>query len=172
MTVPGTKTVNVGDKITASDYDTYTRDAIAFLLAPPRCLAYQGTATTTFTTGVFAVLGLDTELFDSEAIHSTVTNPSRMTIVTPGLYLCLGAVSFAANATGFRESAISKNGTISARGIVQAASAGTTVVPVHTYLQCVAGDYIELQGAQSSGGNLASTLGVDSTWLSVLRVSA
>ena len=171
-TVPVEDTLAVGGKITAAWGNSDIRDAINFLLAPPRALAYQGTATTSFTSAVFAVVGMDAETFDTDAMHSTSVNNSRLTIVTTGMYLIVGSLGFAANATGYRQAGIYKNGVLAQRAIVMAASAGTTVVPIHGMLSLTAGDYVELAGAQNSGGALTSVASADSTFISATWIAS
>lgn len=171
-TVPVEDTATVGAKITAAIWNGDVRDGINFLLAPPRVLAYQTTTATSFTSGTFAVVGMDAETFDSDSMHSTSVSNSRLTIVTTGMYLIVGSLGFAANATGYRQAAIYKNGVLVQRSIGMAASAGTTVVPITGLWSLTAGDYVELAGAQNSGGALASSLGADSTFIAAKWVAS
>lgn len=172
VAIPASLTAVVNAKLTAAQWNASERDWISVLSAAPRVLAYQGVATTTLTTGVAAVLNLDTELYDADAMHSLVTNTSRLTVVTPGMYEVKGNVGFAANATGYRIALIYKNGAEITRVAVPATATGSSVVPVHYELpSLIAGDYIELAGAQLSGGNLATVVGSGITWISARWVA-
>lgn len=102
----------------------------------------------------------DSEEYDTNGFHSTVTNTSRITIPANygGYYRITGYIGFASNATGVRSAKFYKNGTsifhfsqpITATGNPQSAGGTATV-------NLVAGDYIELIALQSSGGALDAT---------------
>ena len=166
-TVPGTHTVAVGDKITASDENTYVRDPNVFWLSRPRVSCYQGaTATTCTTSGTAYVMNWDSEDFDTDSMHSTSTNTSRINITTAGLYLITVSVYFAASATGIRTIDIRKNAAGSSSGGTQitqfrAESTATSSGQVNgAYLYpLTGGDYFECFATQTSGGSLATVLG-------------
>lgn len=143
----------------------------ASLLEPPRCCAYQGTAATTLTTGVYAPLPLDTELYDASAMHSTVTATTKIVIARAGTYCISGTVGFATNATGIRTAVIQKNGATVARSQVGGTSSSSIFLPVYVELPLAVADYIELGAIQTSGGNLATLVGVDVTRLTVRYVA-
>jgi hypothetical protein len=90
------------------------------------------------------------------AIHSTVTNNSRMTCRTTGLYHIGATVEFAANATGYRLLQILHNGTLVIA--IQTAQAITNGDPTRLTISTVyplsATDYVEVQAYQTSGGAL------------------
>lgn len=173
-TLPGTHTVAVGDKITASDENTYVRDAVTFLSDVPRVSCYQGaTGTTAGTSGTAALMLWDSEQYDTDSMHSTSTNTSRVTINTTGLYAVSVSVFWAANATGFRDVEIRKNagGAVgSGTGLAKFRAAATATlggwVGGTCYLPLVGGsDYIECFALQTSGGSLATTVGSQfTTW--------
>lgn len=101
------------------------------------------------------ILDLDSENFDSDGIHSLVSNPSRLTVPAGlgGTWLVGGCVQWDAIATGRRITIILHNGTtrIAAAEHEGAANAFIRQVPVTTY-ELAAGDYVQLQVFQSSGG--------------------
>lgn len=130
-----------------------------FLVNPPACSIKETTAQST-TSGTPAALTSDEENFDNDAMHSTVTNTSRITINTAGRYLCLGVVSWAANSTGIRSAYFRTNGTTDYSG-PQHASAGAsnaTTIITSRIIVCAAADYIELMANQTSGGALNTTM--------------
>ena len=98
--------------------------------------------------------------WDTDNMHSTVTNPSRITINTPGKYACGGEVSFASTITGYRLLWIQHNGsTIIVNDWRDAAITGVqTRITLSTPYQFSSGDYIELYIQHSA----ASTLAVES----------
>lgn len=178
-TVPTTHTVAVGDKITAADENTYTRDAISFLLAPPRCFLYQGTtATTAGTSGTAALVLWDAELFDTDSMHSTSTNTSRLVINATGLYDVKTSCYWAANATGYRQIEVRKNSAGSSSGGTQIAQFRAATSPTSSAwvggdvdVSLTSGDYLECFVTQTSGGSLATVVGQSFTWISARWVA-
>ena len=110
----------------------------------------------------FTPMAFDTEVYDTDGIHDTVTNNTRLTCQTAGKYVMTGSVDASSNATGTRGIGIRLNG---------ASIYGLTIVPASTgsggrYLATVAildlaaTDYVELVAYQSSGGALTYIAGV------------
>ena len=85
------------------------RDNLEFLIDPPACSVFN-TVAQSLATGSATVLDANSENFDNDAMHSNVTNNSRITVQTAGRYLFYTRVEFAANATGVREIRFNKNG--------------------------------------------------------------
>ena len=56
-------------------------------------------------------LAMNSEEYDTDTIHDTATNNSRLTFKTAGKYLVWAEIEWAANGTGERFVAIKKNGT-------------------------------------------------------------
>lgn len=99
----------------------------------------------------------DSEHFDTDAYHSTSTNTSRITIPSGknGYYRISGTLKWDPNGTGDRACAIYKNGS-NVRWVYQM-GAGASAVYNFSFaitLNLAVGDYVELYGYQSSGGNL------------------
>lgn len=143
------------------------RDAINFLMAVPAANLRQ-TAAQTLTNNTWTSLTFTTgEDIDSDVDlvggHSTSANTSRYTARYPGWYDLSGVVGYAANATGIRGARWAINGFAVESGgtILSTASASFSVVPAPTILQYLAiSDYAELQGLQTSGGNLDTAVAV------------
>jgi hypothetical protein len=113
----------------------------------------------------FTAINFVTEAFDTDSYHSNVTNSSRFTIPAgkTGYFLFTATATWVANATGYRQFAFVKNGSVTgtepnpdlaANSVEQSLSASQVM-----YL--VATDYVELQCWQSSGGSL-NVRGTDS----------
>jgi hypothetical protein len=172
-TLPNPHTWTAGDDATSGNLQTLT-DGINFLKDPPRARAYQSAATTLTSGAAQVALALGSEDVDGvqgDNLHSTVTNTSRMTIVTAGRYRAIGQVTFVANATGYRTVALFKNGSTVAATRLQAGPTVTHFQQCVEEILCAAGDYIEVAAAQSSGGNLDTVAGQTSTFLHVVWVS-
>lgn len=177
-TVPTPPTFVAGAVLTAANLNQL-RDVLNFTMTSPRCSAYQGTTATTLgTSGTVYPIGLDAELFDvvqsgDTPMHDTATNNSRIVARTAGKYRIGGQIAYVSNATGIRALNIRLNaagnpasGTLIYSMQVQTLSSGTAVVAGEPFLYpLAAGDYIEMFGQQTSGGSLATSVGVQNTFL-------
>jgi hypothetical protein len=163
-TIPAAPTEQPGNFNTSALFNAQVRDLNTFALGPPIFYGRQGTAQSVANNTATGVT-LDTEVYDSDAFHSTVTNPSRVTPNIPGWYFVLGYGSFAANTAGARSARIYQNGTV-------VAASQTTLSPSPSGVQWGAPcwafvnlngttDYVELNVAQTSGGALNTYVGVD-----------
>ncbi len=108
------------------------------------------------TTVTATALSLNQERYDTDTMHDTVTNNSRMTIQTAGKYLLVGNVRWAANDTGYRQTYFYLNATtnIGASRIQAVTGTQITIQTISTIYDFSASDYIELYVIQNSGGNL------------------
>jgi hypothetical protein len=106
----------------------------------------------------FTSVTYTTEDLDSHYGHSNTTNTSRYTAPVTGVYEFSGGVGFALNAAGARGCRWTKNGTeLSGSQILLPTTGGlvNTMVPARTIsLRLTAGDYVQLQAYQNSGGLL------------------
>jgi hypothetical protein len=118
--------------------------------------AYNSSNFTHNSTGNWLSITLDSERWDTDTIHSTVSNTGRLTCKTAGKYLIIGQASFAANATGRRRLQIVLNGTTTIGYVVVDNLGASTVVrfEVVTVYNLSVNDYVQLQAWQNSGGNL------------------
>jgi hypothetical protein len=154
-------------------YDSERRDtrrswgvAVAGGYGQPPVLASEGapgaTANTIRLTHSIAVslasaaivcLPFDTEVTDVPGWHSTVSNPTRVTVGNAGMYLITGTIQYQAGGAGNRYAILSQNGVtqVAANGGMFSASANVALVTVTTMTYLLAGDYIELCGFQETG---------------------
>lgn len=159
-TIPTAYTWTVGELVTASKLNSYLRDAISFLLAPPSALlkrASDQSVTGSTTTSV----GWDAEAQDTDNAHSTVTNNDRYTCVTAGLFASHVSIPWAGNITGARELNFQVNGTTTYAGSrLVPGSAVSFVTPASRLIPLSVGDWVNVRVWQSSGGSLV----IDSTF--------
>jgi len=109
------------------------------------------------TNAAFTVLTFNSERYDTDDIHSTTTDTSRLTCKTAGKYLIVANVEFAAHTTGVRGVQIRLNGstTAIADSLYQATSGGyTTIINMSTICDLAVNDYVECHVYQNSGGAL------------------
>lgn len=167
LPVPSPRTFQPNEIETGANFNSL-RDGLLFLLNPPEAVVYQ-TTVQTLTTGTPAMVSFDTTSVDTYGGHSNVTNNSRYTGQVPGWYWVDGTVAFNNIAGGNRLLQIFKNGSVVPQ-YAYAGPAGST--NIFTTINCsglvflAAGDYLEIQAFQDSGGNiathtLASSMAVD-----------
>lgn len=144
----------------ASMLEVWLATQINFLMNPPMAVLYQVT-TQSINTANFASLSLDATVVDTYGGHSNSTNNSRYTAQVPGWYEACGTVAWPTNGTGARGCRLAKNGS----AVLGATSfTGTTVGDVYAVttpafqVQMGVGDYLEVQGFQSSGGALSTNV--------------
>lgn len=102
------------------------------------------------------ILTFDSESWDTNDMHND-TNSSRLTANIAGTYLIIGNVTWEFNASRYRRLTILLNGTTQIARNLASAETGTSGKPtqvITTMYQLVAGDYVELRGAQTIGADL------------------
>jgi len=137
----------------------------AFVLADiqavlPGALYRVGTynnATQTLLDTTDTALTFNTHDYATGSVHDTVTNPTRFTAVTSGLYEICATCSFAASGTGFRWMYLRKNGTTVVSGGPEAQGHGSfqNMLCLSVQVVLTAADYVEVMAVQTSGGVLA-----------------
>jgi hypothetical protein len=104
--------------------------------------------------GTAPILTFNSERYDSNGLHSTSVNTSRLTAPSAGIYIIGAATAFAANATGMRSIAIRINGTTFIAGNTTPAASGEQSMIVVSAWSMAIGDYAETTAYQNSGGAL------------------
>lgn len=136
------------------------RDNDEFLIDPPTCSVFD-TSSPSLTHDTVTVLNANSENYDNNAMHSTVSNTSRITFQTAGRYLLTAVLVFAANNSGNRGFNFRINGTTTLNMTLHPASSSgaltTNQSGARTYVAS-AGDYAEVTAYQSSGAGLVCEL--------------
>ena len=116
------------------------------------CSVYNSTvfvlSNTTYTTLTF-----DSEFWDSDSMHSTSTNTSRITVPKTGYYKIELQGIWQSNATGNRGARFLNNGSSIYTQFVKGQSGDLNYYYTYT-AKLTANDYLEVQMYQDSGGNL------------------
>lgn len=116
--------------------------------------AYHNT-TQSIADSTFVAISLNSERWDTDTIHDTVTNNSRLTCKTAGLYVIHAHLGYASHATGRRYLIIRLNGTTEiCRESQTAVNGSATTLTVATEYQLAVNDYVEMVAWQNSGGAL------------------
>lgn len=127
--------------------------------------AYDSGATQTIPNATSTAITFNSESADTDTMHSTTTNTSRLTCNTAGLYLIEGNVRYTSGATGLRETEIYLNGLAGKIIAIMSMPVGATpaiiTLKASVIYQLAVNDYVEVFAYQSSGGNLTVITGVD-----------
>ena len=177
-TVPVMPTEAPGNYDTGALFNATMKALGDFLENKPIFSGYQ-VAAQSIPTGAFTALSIDTEVVDSDAGHSTVTNTSRYTCQVAGLYLLTGNVVFPASGTGTRGASFALNGatttgiTGSEQLIAPAPGFATTISPTPTYVRLAVNDFVSICGFQNTAGAVSTTsIGAAFTSFSVEWITA
>lgn len=135
------------------------------------CLLKNGAATITDDTFTVVAWGTGTEVYDTDSMHSTTVENTRITVPSAGKYLIMGQAQVDTGDTdGKREIAFRVNG--NATNYARFTQLGTNVgVGLNTIceLNLAANDYVEMFVYQNSGSNL-DLIEDDRTWFSVRKI--
>jgi len=114
--------------------------------------AYSSTSQSISNNTVTAVTFWDTEDFDTDAIHSTSSNPSRFTVPAgkSGKWAIQSALLYQSGTAGERRVRIYKNGVFQMDSRVDPNTGGTSVNVSNVY-NLVATDYLEIYAYQNTG---------------------
>lgn len=125
----------------------------------PACRVYHNT-NQSINDSTWTALVLNAERFDTDTMHDTSTNNSRITINTAGVYQITGNVEFAAKSTNVRLLAIYVNSIATGTRIALVTALGSsapTRMGISTLYSLDQNDYVELCVYQNSGGALNIT---------------
>lgn len=147
-----------GEVVTAALLNTHLRDNVSYLANPPACRVLNSVDITGIVTNTQTRLTFDTELYDTDTMHSTSVNTGRITFNTAGLYAVGSSVTFGVSATGDRTLSLLKAGTtiVAEADIAPNPTGGRgTGVVVATIYKFAAAEWVEVWATQNSGGNLS-----------------
>jgi len=124
---------------------------------PPLCRAYQS-ANTSIPNNSTTTLSYNAENYDTDSMHSTTTNTSRITIVTAGVYAITAGIVWDINATGIRVINLRINAATNIAFATQTNNGASnfTEQTVSTHYSLAAADYVETTVYQNSGGALGA----------------
>lgn len=164
--LPNPRTWLPADFVTDSLLNAEIRDALKYLLDPPRAELRQ-VATQNLTTAVWTDItyttGEDYDQADDPG-HDTVTNTARYTAPVSAWYEISGCVALAVMASSAALVRAAVNGTAvnNSRTSVPFISGGQTCPPLarlSVYLN--AGDFVTMQARQDTGGTIATSISAD-----------
>lgn len=150
-----------GEVPTAAQFNANIRDNVAFLANPPACRVYHNTTQSAANSTEVSV-AFNSERYDTASMHDTVTNNTRITFTTAGLFVVGAHIEFAAAADyNFVYAYIRLNGTTgigsSSIGDYDTADA-PRLNPVTVYKVAV-NDYMEIRAQQANAAAAARNIG-------------
>jgi hypothetical protein len=150
-TVPVSLTEAPGNFITAALWTAQVKATMDYLMGSatngvPRFKGWQSSAQSIATGTTDTAITLDSEDYDSDNGHSTVTNSSRYTVQVAGTYRVITVGGFTTNSSGNRKLGINVNGAnVRGASIQQAAMASNSWIgAVSTEVALSVGDYVEM----------------------------
>lgn len=171
------RTWSAGERPTASQFNAEIRDWVSALANPPSCRVYHNT-TQSLAHATETTLAFNSERYDTDTMHDTSTNNSRITFNTAGLYQVNACIEIA-NSTDytFFFAFIALNAGLTA--LVAAGSQmadAADLIPIltmSTVYKFAAGDFIQVRAQQNNGASAARNLTANSnrspefsaTWL-------
>lgn len=143
--------------------------ALGMALAQPfiGCRLYRSAALSLNTSTATKIIW-DAQNWDPFNMHDPVINPTRITPGRAGKWRVEVQLSFAANSTNHRYSAIYLNTVNKTFNIVIHSSSQPVYACIRDVIETKTGlDYIEIEGWQNSGGALGLTVGSPETFVNV-----
>lgn len=126
------------------------------------CTRVYSSSATAAANGALTTIAFDSERYDTDTMHSTVTNNTRITITTAGKYHVGGNIEWTTGAGTLRLLRVLLNGTtVIANSLMPPVSGNVTRMAVECDYIFAAADYIELQGVQDSGGSINIAVGAN-----------
>lgn len=169
-TVPTLKTWSTGELATAAQMNSNVRNSVDFLISKP-FVFLTNTTTQSIPDATWTEATWNTEIVDSENMHSTVSDTADVTIVHTGLYAIRGCAFWSPNLNGGRGVAVDKidpvtaavttlvrSGTWNSSGTAGVGTAGSvsefTSCSFLIWKQLNSGDTVHMVVRQDSGGAL------------------
>lgn len=110
-------------------------------------------ANTPVTSGTLTTLNFNSEWVDDANLHSVSVNPSRLTAPSDGWYSIGASIRFQSDSTGIRMVSL-KHSIYSYIARERRTASGNSEVTVSTMYYMSAGQYVEVEVFQDSGGSL------------------
>jgi hypothetical protein len=123
----------------------------------------HATAAQSIPNNTLTVIALAGETIDSDGLHDTATNNSRVVLNKIGRWLVTAQVSWAANTTGSRRAVILRNGVEHTASQIGTGPSVVTTTATSVVDATAVTDYVEAAGLQDSGAGL-NTFAANPAW--------
>jgi hypothetical protein len=163
---------NAGFLPITTDLDAWieaTESLTPVVIPPNGARAFKATTVQSIPPATDTVVTFNSEDFDTSAYHDNVTNNSRLTVPSNGVYTVTGRVRFITNGIGLRRIFIRKGGTTILGYAQESAPSGSqpTWLEVSEQVSLMTGEYLELVAHQTTGGNLDIDFDLQNTSFSI-----
>jgi hypothetical protein len=149
-----------GATISKSTFGDVVIADLNFLANPPACRVYHNT-TQSLTDITETTVAFNSERFDTDTMHDTVTNNSRITIKTAGIYEITANLEIAQSADYVAAYAYIRLNGATLIGIdggpIASTSQGIRLNP-KTLWKCAVNDYLEVRAYQDNTANAARNI--------------
>lgn len=158
--------VSTGDVLTATNFNNVLTN-VGNYRVPPMCRLFNSATVTPYTTNT--AITWNSESYDTDDMHSTSVNTSRITFQTAGVYLCTATIRTDATTItqGNLYARLNGGATIIGQNFILPTS-GASLSQVSSFMYSfAAGDYIEwVSGYVGTGtGSINSTSHVEALWV-------
>lgn len=164
LAVPNPATLAPGNLVTGAVWNAQVRDGLNYVLNVPLAVVRQAVAQT-ITSGTWTSIAMDTNFVDNYGGHSTTVNNSRYVSQATGWYSCVGIGALSATGGTSFGLRLALNGVIvqgsAVNGVTTAIFGGIGAATIGKDVFLNAGDYVETQIYQGSGGNLNTSVATD-----------
>ncbi len=149
--------------VTINDVQTLSNKTLSLLTSSgnvvqvPQCRV-TNTSTQTIGTGSATAITFNTQTWDNDALHSTASNPARISPSRAGLWRFGGNIAMDANSSGVVGVIIRLNGVTQVVQDLRLNTATQLFVQLSGEYQCSTSDYAELVVTQTSGANLGTAV--------------
>lgn len=154
--MPYSSPASVSDgNVAPASWGNSVKAATDFLANPPACRV-TNSANISIVNNTETTLTFDTERFDTDSMHSTVTNTGRITCVTAGLYQISFSFRFPTQGVGMRYGIIwhSSAGALAGNSWAGANITIDNITSISTLWKMAVGEWVEARVYQSTGGPL------------------
>lgn len=135
------------------------------------CARAYNNAAIGITSGVATILALNSERYDTDTCHDTVTNNSRLTCKTAGKYRISAQIEWAAAAGTYRHLGIWLNGSSYIAYDQRSPSGSATAQSISSTWDMALNDYVEMRVLHDAAGTVNITAGNGSPELMFERVA-
>lgn len=113
------------------------------------------------------------EALDPSNLWAVSPNPTRITVAVPGLYHCMASIYLQAANTNTKRARLLKNGAAYSLSQLEAKDTGSKdiVFPTEAPIWFDAGQYLELEVYQDSGGAINFIASTSGSWMALFRVA-
>lgn len=147
-----------GTTISKTTFGDVVKADLDYLANPPACRVTKS-ALQVITTGAPTAIIFDSERYDTDTMHDTVTNNTRITIRTAGLYLVGANVEWASSTLGtYRQLSIRLNGSTAVAWVLQAPPSQVLRQNLSAVYKFAVNDYVELIAEHDKGSDINVSL--------------